>query len=200
MRMPAKDRKQEIEAIALKLAFQVGPTQVTTGMIAAEMGLTQPAIYKHFPSKDDIWAEVSRHLSQRILLNISQVLATKAAPVEQLRQLVVGHLQVVKEHPALPEFMILRDTRGGNLILRNVIQAAMVEFRAALTSNVQAAVEAGDFRKAIVAQDAATLIFGVIQSLVLRMLVTRNVDVLTDDGARLLELQLAGFSPKGEIK
>lgn len=198
IRLPAKQRKQEIESVALELAFKVGPARVTTGMIAAQMGLTQPAIYKHFPSKDDIWLEISKHLSERILLNVSQVQAAGLAPVETLRQLVIGHLQIVKEHPGLPEFMVTRNAIDGELIFRNVILGAVGDLRVALTTNVHAAIAAGDFKKNIDAGDATTLIIGVIQSLALRMLVTRDPSMITDNGSRLLELQLAGFSPKGE--
>lgn len=196
--MPAKQRKQEIESVALELAFKVGPANVTTGMIAAQMGLTQPAIYKHFPSKDDIWLGVSKHLSKQILQNVSQVQAAGVAPVETLRQLIIGHLQIVKEYPGLPEFMVTRNAVDGDLIFRNAILGAVGELRAALMTNVRAAIAAGDFRNDINAEDATTLIVGVIQGLVLRMLVTRDPSVTTENGSRLLELQLAGFSPKGE--
>lgn len=197
-RLPVTERKREIEKVALDLAFKVGPMQVTTGMIAAEMGLSQPALYKHFASKKDVWLGVSQYLSARIMANVSKVQTADINPIEQIRQLVAGQLKVVKDCPALPEFMVIRDASDGGSIFRNVIQDAFGVFRAALMQNVKASILAGDFKRNIDAEDATALIIGVIQSLVLRMLVTRNPAVLVDDGERLLELQLAGFSPKGE--
>ncbi|MCK4712765.1 MAG: TetR/AcrR family transcriptional regulator, partial [Marinosulfonomonas sp.] len=165
IRKSAQDRKREAVQAALQLAFKVGPAQVTTGMIATELGITQPAIYKHFPRKDDIWAAVAQHLSQRIAQNIARANEMQLAPDAYLKTLVLGHLQVIKENPALPEFMILRDTKDGHIILQDTIQAAISAFRIALETNVKTAVKNGIFRATLDAKDATTLIFGVIQSL-----------------------------------
>ena len=200
IRKSAQDRKREAVQAALQLAFKVGPAQVTTGMIATELGITQPAIYKHFPRKDDIWAAVAQHLSQRIAQNIARANEMQLKPDAYLKTLVLGHLQVIKENPALPEFMILRDTKDGHIILQDTIQAAMSAFRIALETNVKTAVKNGIFRATLDAKDATTLIFGVIQSLILRMMVTRNPDIITKDGERLLDLQLAGFNRTGDDK
>jgi len=197
-RIPAEQRKLEIEEVALRLAFEQGPAHVTTGMIAAELGLTQPAIYKHFPCKSDIWTEISKRLSHRITQNISHALKTECAPNICIRKLIIGHLELIEECPALPEFMIMRETKDGHIILQNSIQTAMTSFRNALMQNVQAAAKDDIFIRTIDPEDATTLIFGVIQSLVLRMMVTRNPAILTADGARLLDLQLAGFLTKGK--
>ncbi|WP_428544997.1 TetR/AcrR family transcriptional regulator [Profundibacter sp.] len=198
IRKSAEDRKSEIEQTALDLAFKIGPSQVTTGMIAKELGLTQPAIYRHYPKKDDIWSAIALHLGARIDENIAASSAPNLAPMDRLRKLVLGHLRVVKENPALPDFMVLRDKTDGHIVVQDSIQDAMGAFRKALVSNVKTAIDAGHFRADLDENDAATLIFGVIQSLVLRMMVTRKPAILMQDGPRLLDLQLAGFAPTGE--
>ncbi len=198
IRKSAEDRKSEIEQTALDLAFKIGPTQVTTGMIAKKLGLTQPAIYRHYPKKDDIWAAIAAHLGEQIDQNIAASQNGSPAPTKRLERLVLGHLRLVKENPALPEFMVIRDKTDGHIVVQDSIQNAMTSFRAALVSTIKAAIDAGDFRAGLDENDAATLIFGVIQSLVLRMMVTRNPAILTKDGQRLLDLQLAGFTPTGE--
>jgi len=198
IRKSAQDRKSEIEQTALDLAFKIGPSQVTTGMIAKDLGLTQPAIYRHYPKKDDIWTAIATHLAAQINQNISASQIAGLAPVERLQKLVLGHLQVVMKNPALPDFMVVRDKTDGHIVVQDSIQDAMTTFRIALVSNVKTAIDAGSFRQGLDEDDAATLIFGVIQSLVLRMMVTRNPAILMQDGPRLLDLQLAGFSPTGE--
>ena len=200
IRMPSEKRKLEIEQAAMQLAFKVGPAQVTTGMIATKLGLSQPAIYKHFSCKDKIWSEISKRLGMLIGENITRAQAAVCRPDIRLKMLVMDHLQLIREYPALPEFMIMRDTKDGHIVLQDTIQAAIINYRVALTKNVQAAVQDGIFSKTINPEDAATLIFGVIQSLVLRMIVSRNPEILITDGARLLDLQLTGFMSKGDTE
>ncbi|WP_457646577.1 TetR/AcrR family transcriptional regulator [Profundibacter sp.] len=193
-RKSAEDRKSEIELTTLKLAFKHGPSQVTTGMIARELGLTQPAIYRHYPTKDDIWVAVAEFLGAEINRNIAAAKDPSLSPTERLEKLVLGHMRLVRKYPALPEFMLIRGQKNGQVIVQNSIQIATGKFRNAIEEEVKAAVADGTFRKNLDPTDAAALIFGVIQSLVLRMLVTRKPEILAKDGERLLELQLSGFT------
>jgi AcrR family transcriptional regulator len=191
-------RRAEIQQAALRLAFEVGPDRVTTGMIADQLGLTQPAIYKHFPNKGDIWIAVSEQLSKRIAGNIARSRKTALTPDVRLRMLVMDHLRLVQEHPALPEIMVSRNIQDSQAALQVGMQTSMAGFRKAILANVRAAVKDGIFRADIDAADAATLILGIIQSLALRMLVTQNPDILMEDGERLLKLQLSGFAHSGQ--
>lgn len=194
VRKSAEDRKAEIVQAALTLAFEAGPEGVTTGMIADRLGLTQPAIYKHFPSKEDIWRSVTQTLSGQITANIEDAMSRDENPLMRLRRLVLGHLRLVHATPALPEIMVTRDPKEVQNAVRTEIQSTMTGFFNELIRTIEDAQEAGSFRADIAASDLATLVFGVIQSLVLRMMVSRDPSVLLVDGERLLELQLSAFA------
>lgn len=196
-RKPSQDRKSEIVTATLALAFEVGPDHVTTGMIAKRLGLTQPAIYKHYPKKEDIWRAASQKLCDRIHENTRQGSLAGQSATDNLRSLVLGHLRLVTDVPALPEIMVARDSTGSLARARALIQAAMTDFRSALTASLERAQAEGQFRKSLSTQDAAMLVFGIIQSLVLRLIVSRNPAVLVQDGERLLDLQLLLFSDEG---
>jgi AcrR family transcriptional regulator len=192
-RKPAPDRKAEIVQIALRLAYEVGPERVTTGLIAAHLGLSQPAIYKHFPSKSDIWAAVARQIAARIGANIARATGARTTPDQRLRQLVMDHLRLIVQTPALPELMVSRDSFAGQTGARSQMASRISELHAALQAAVRAGIHAGLFRPDLDPQDAATLLLGIIQSLVLRMLMTRHPEQLLSDGDRLLTLQISGF-------
>ncbi|MCF6316407.1 MAG: TetR/AcrR family transcriptional regulator [Marinosulfonomonas sp.] len=169
-------------------------------MIADRLNLTQPAIYKHFSSKDDIWAAVATYLSQKINDNVTRNQSETGAPDTQVRSLVLDHLELVRDNPALPEIMLMRDAKGSHAIVQTSIQPSIGALRAALVANATDAVKQGLFRADIDVNDIATLIFGIIQSLVLRMLVTRDPEMLISNGERLLDLQLSGFMKTGDTQ
>src|SRR5690606_30766978 len=125
----------------------VGPGQVSTGMIADRLGLTQPAIYKHFPRKDAIWLAVGEHLSGLIARNVARAAAAPLPPDARLRMLVLDHLAVVRDNPALPDIMVMRDAREAQGELRSRMQASMTGLRNALADNARAAVAQGLFRE-----------------------------------------------------
>lgn len=198
-RKTSSDRKAEILAETLDLAFEVGPDHVTTGMIAGRLGLTQPAIYKHFPRKEGVWQAVSEALCERILKNTQKSNQAGRNSVDRLRHLILGHLQMITEIPALPEIMVTRDPSGALSEARRRIQAAMKVFRTALTLEFENAQRDGNFRAGLRTDDGVMLLFGIIQSLVLRLIVTRKPANLVQDGERLLDLQLSLFAGEGDV-
>ena len=50
VRKPAPERKAEILEATLRLADELGPDRLSTEAIARAVGLTQPGIFRHFPT------------------------------------------------------------------------------------------------------------------------------------------------------
>ncbi len=196
-RRSAEYRKAEILRAALDLAFETGPDRLTTGMIADRLGLTQPAIYKHFKNKEEIWQGVANRLCDLIAANIARSNDASMTPEGRLRKLVLGHLQLVRDNPALPQIMTMRDPSEGQRTSLTQISVSMSGFRDNLIETIRQAQSTGSFRADIGAADVATLIFGIIQGLVLRLLLTRDPEVMLRESARLLDLQLSLLAGNG---
>jgi AcrR family transcriptional regulator len=191
-------RKGEILDTALALAFEGGPNRVTTVAIAERLGLTQPAIYRHFRSKADLWAAITDKLGAEIAANIARAEAIEGPALDKLTALVLGHLDLIQRTPALPEIMLARDPNSADAIVRVSMQARMAAFQKALAGFCATAQADGALRGDIDARDLTALIMGVLQSLVLRLVLARDPSVLVNDGRRLLTLQLAAFARQSE--
>lgn len=196
-RKSTDNRKAEILTATLDLAFEVGPDHVTTGRIAKRLGLTQPAIYKHFPKKEDIWGAVADIICKRITQNAEIGRTQDGTPSDRLRRMIMSHLHLVAEYPALPEIMVTRDPTGRLTETRQRILAAMFGFRDTLIACCEELRAAGQLRDGLRPEDSATLLVGLIQSLVLRLILTRDTGHLLDEGERLLNLQLSLFDREG---
>jgi AcrR family transcriptional regulator len=191
-------RQGEILDAALALAFEGGPNRVTTVAIAERLGMTQPAIYRHFRSKADLWAAITDRLGSEVAANISAAEAEPGPALGRLRRLMLGHLELIRRTPALPEIMLVRDPNSADAVVRLTMQTRMAAFQKTLLAFCSQAQTEGDLRADIDVRDMAALIAGVLQSLVLRLMLGRNPDVLVADGTRLLNLQLAAFSRQSE--
>jgi AcrR family transcriptional regulator len=197
-RKPGADRKAEIVQTALDLSFRLGPDLVTTGRIAHELGLSQPAIYKHFPRKSDIWLTISDSLCARVADNIVRAKAHSGSNLDRLRHLVGLQLDLIRDVPALPDIMTMRNPDEDKSRLQTQMQASMGSLGLALTEFTREAIATGELRQDLDPADLTTLIAGIGQSLALRMLVFRNPEIVVQDGTRLLDLLLSGFTQKGE--
>src|ERR1041385_8911099 len=57
-RMPAGDRKEAIVEAALPLFARKGSAKTTTRDLARAAGVSEPLLYKHFPSKEALFLEI----------------------------------------------------------------------------------------------------------------------------------------------
>ena len=55
-RLPADERRRTIVQAALRVFSSGSYAGSTTAEIAREAGVSEPLIYRHFPSKRDLWA------------------------------------------------------------------------------------------------------------------------------------------------
>src|SRR6187455_3079115 len=57
-RLSSDERRVEIVQAVLGLAGERGPDAITTQAIAERIGVTQGALFRHFPDKDAMWVAV----------------------------------------------------------------------------------------------------------------------------------------------
>lgn len=192
------DRKAQILDAALTLAFEGGPARVTTVAIAERLGLTQPAIYRHYRSKADLWTAITDRLGRDVARNLDIVANSDQSALARLRALVLGQLALVERTPALPEIMLIRDPTSADAVVRVAMQTRMAELQSTLIGLCATAQREGALRLDVAAADIAALVMGVIQSLALRLVLSHDPTLLSRDGPRLLELQLAAFTRESE--
>jgi AcrR family transcriptional regulator len=92
------EREDEILAVAAELFYERGFTAVTINDIARGVGVTAPAIYRLFPSKDDILAAI---FDEGLDLVVRVTAGTAPDPFDELDHLIREHTRHVLEHPFL---------------------------------------------------------------------------------------------------
>jgi AcrR family transcriptional regulator len=198
MRKPSPERKAEIVETVIGLADQVGPDRITTEMIAKTIGVTQATIFRHFPTKGDIWNGVAMHLTGKMREAWERTRPAEGDAVARLEAVVLGHIRLIAQMPALPAILLSRELHGGNAPLRKTLLRAMGSFHQHLTDLVVEAIAANAFRRDLVASDAALLIIGMVQSLAMRWSIGGRGEDLIATGERLLAVQIAGFLDPGQ--
>ena len=100
-RLSTESRQAEIVATALRLTQDRSPASITTTDLASAMGLSQGALFKHFPSKDAIWLAVMSWVAEHLLLTLNDAASSAKSPLEGLRAVFLAHVAFVVEQPLL---------------------------------------------------------------------------------------------------
>ena len=182
---------------AIHLADKLGPDRLTTEVVARAVGLTQPGIFRHFPKKQDLWEAVAARIGAKMEARWTKAQSGDATATDGIRALIAAQLRLIQSTPAIPAILFSRELHTKNKGLRKAFFGLMSRFHRLIADLVAQAREEGVLRGDLDPDDAAYLIIGLVQGLAVRWSISgRNFD-LTEEGNRLLELQLRGFAQAG---
>jgi AcrR family transcriptional regulator len=98
--MPTADRRAQIRGVAARLFATNGFHGVSIEDIGLACGITGPAVYRHFPSKDALLAELLISISEHLLDGAKRE-AAAGHDDDALRRLVAFHLDFSLGNPDL---------------------------------------------------------------------------------------------------
>src|SRR5574343_1285541 len=104
-RFSTEERQAEIVEAALRLARESSPALITTGDIAAAIGVTQGAVFKHFPTKDAIWLAAMRWVRATLLDRLARAAPEAGTPLDALAAVFHAHVGFVVAHPGVPRLI-----------------------------------------------------------------------------------------------
>jgi AcrR family transcriptional regulator len=104
-RMGAAQRKRQLVEQAKRLFVTLGYHATTTGKIAAAAGVSEPVLYRHFPSKKALFLEVLQEVRAATLNRWRQQADGRADPLATLHAIADAYLGSTREHAV--EFRIL---------------------------------------------------------------------------------------------
>lgn len=197
-RLPAEDRKADIVASVLRLADRIGPDRLTTNDVAREVGVTQAAIFRHFPTKAALWLAVADTIAAGMDAAWKQALAEADAPAARLRALVLAQLRQIEANPALPAILHSRELNAGDAALRERFGGVLTRFQGLLVDNLAALQAQGALHARLQPRDAAVLLIALVQGVAIRWSLGTRAFAIVPEGRRLLEVQMALFGAEGE--
>jgi AcrR family transcriptional regulator len=119
-------RREQILQAAAQLFAERGARAVGVDDVGAAVGVTGPAIYRHFASKDAMLAEMLLRISERLLDGGNECVATSTDPSAQLRALVAFHVDFALANPAL---ITVQDRDLGTLTESDAAQVRRLQRR-----------------------------------------------------------------------
>ena len=99
-RLKAPQRRQQLIAVATKQFAKFGYDAATTAAIAKAAHITEPILYRHFSSKQELFVAIIRDVSRRTIEHWQELIVSTDHPAEQLRKIareLPGHLQQLQD-------------------------------------------------------------------------------------------------------
>ena len=143
-RLTTDQRQREIVAAVLMLARERGPDAITTQAIADRMGLTQGAVFRHFPDKQAIWLAVFAWVRESLSVAIAVAVEKADSPLAKIEQAFLAHVAFVAENPGVPRVMFHEMQFPGDSPVRTEVRGMINSYHQRLTLLFRQAKAAGE--------------------------------------------------------
>ncbi len=173
--LPAEERREVTVETVIELAAEQNPADITTGAIAKRMGVTQGALFRHFPSKDAILRAVMEWVSERLLSRIDKAIGTAASPLAALEAAFAAHIDFISDHPGVPRMLFGELQRAEQTMAKRMAQTLIQRYGERLGRVVSEGKERGELAATLDDKAAVTLFIGTIQGLVMQSLLAGDV-------------------------
>jgi len=173
--LPGHERRALTVATVVALAGEQNPSAITTAAIAQRMGLTQGALFRHFPSKDAILEAVMHWVAGQLMARTETAIQGEVSPLAALERLFLAHVDFVVAHPGIPRLLFGELQHPEETAPKRLVQELVSRYGARLQKVIEAGLAAGELDPRLDARAAATLFIGTIQGLVMQSLLAGEV-------------------------
>lgn len=191
--LPAAERRAVTVEAVIELAAEQNPGDITTAAIAKRMGLTQGALFRHFPNKDAILQAVMEWVAERLLARIDQAMQAQQSPLAALERMFMAHVDFVVEHPGIPRMLFGELQRAEATAAKSMAQALIRRYGERLNRLIREGQECGELDAQVNVPAAATLFIGTIQGLIMQSLLAGDVNRIRGEAPGVFAIYRRGI-------
>lgn len=182
------DRQIEIMEAATDRIDKHGIQNLTIKTLAADIGLSEPALYRHFKSKNEILLSLLNYFLYEIKSRVSGIsLGADATAGDELRAIFSSQLKTFMDKPAIVSVIFAESIFHFDKTLKGKVAQIMDLMQGLVKENIKKGQAAGQYGKLINAGTITTIITGGMRMAVLKWKLSGNKSNLVKDGLVVLE-------------
>ncbi|HCM27562.1 MAG: hypothetical protein A2Z99_21645 [Treponema sp. GWB1_62_6] len=160
------DRQKEIVDAALSLISGKGIQELTMKRLAEAVGVSEPAIYRHFASKSEILAAVVDDVAASRSASLGEAHSSGLGPEETLVSFFRSHALLFMRRPALTAVLFSEDVFRSDPALMSRVGAIMEDTLATIRAEIAKGKRLGRFRGELDEVNGAFMLAGGFRLLV----------------------------------
>lgn len=99
-------RREQILAALTKMLEASPGERITTAVLAKAVGVSEAALYRHFPSKTKMFEGLIEFIEESIFSSITLILAEEKSPAKRCEKIVKSLLLFVEQNPGLSRLLV----------------------------------------------------------------------------------------------
>lgn len=185
------ERQIEIMEAATKRISKYGIQNLTIKTLAEDIGLSEPALYRHFKSKNEILKSLLEYFKTEIYQRMqSLIFQPSDTESDKLKAVFNAHFQAFADKPAVISVIFAESIFHYDESLSEKVSEIMKLMQDYVKENIQQGQENGRYSKLVPASTLTTIIVGGMRMTVLKWKLSNYKSNLVKDGNSVLESTL----------
>lgn len=193
IRLATEDRQALIVSTMLELAAHSSPAEITTADLAIAMGVTQGAVFRHFPSKEAIRGAVAESIAATLAEQMRGAAAGQARALDALVAVFRAHVAFVAAFPGAPRFIFYELQQPDDNPVKQRVRTLLKDYRAFVVQLLRRVKAQGDVDTELAEAPVATLFLGAVQGLVMQAMASGSMAEMKRQAEGVLAVLLAGL-------
>ena len=184
-RLKSSERKAEIVQTALQLAADRNIDTITTEAIAQAMGLTQGALFRHFPTKEAIWVAAVERVDNIMMEAIKKNAEKYEAPLDKIGSIFYCIADLLVLYPGMPQVMFHELQRPNEFEPKEIMRSTLRHISMSLEAIIDEGKAKGEIAGDIDTVIGARMLLGALDGLVTQTAIQGSPEEIGNE-ARLL--------------
>ncbi len=187
MRKVQTARQKEITEVALELISEKGIQGLTIKNLSKKIGITEPAIYRHYDSKTDILIAVLDLFKQNTEQLFEKELQNEGKAMDKIEHLFTKHFASFSATPSLVSVIFSEEIFRNESVLIDKIAEVIDKNDKILTTIIVNGQKTGELRTDIEAKYLSVIIMGTLRLFVKKWQFSAFSYNLSVEGKKLIE-------------
>lgn len=183
--MSFSKRQIEIIEAATKLVGDKGIQNLTTKNLAAEMGFTEPALYRHFKGKTEILASVLNYYREGLQKGIKQIIDSDSSGIQKLETIMDFQFNTFSNNPAIVMVIFAETSFQYEKVLSEAVLKILTQKKKMIEEIIVFGQKDGSVRNDVNASYLASTFMGSMRFTILRWRLSNYNFNLIEEGVSL---------------
>lgn len=99
------ERREEILQVLARMLQEMPGEHITTAALAKSVGVSEAALYRHFPSKAKMFESLIEFIEESVFSRINRILADEAKPEARIQQILALLLGFADKNPGMARLL-----------------------------------------------------------------------------------------------
>ncbi len=185
-RLDSATRQRQIIDASLELIKRGGIQKLTIKNIAADIGISEQAIYRHFDSKLDILTAIIRSFDQNFKDSFKQFEMPENS-IDQIQALIKAHIEYFDRQPATAAVIFSEGIFQNEALLVREVHEALQKRIDHMTKTIEKGQQTGEIKDDCRAEHLAYVFLGTLRLLVTLWRLSSFSFSLPERGALIVE-------------